>query len=58
MTVEAEVQEIVGPFAFTVGEDDTLILSATEPAVDKGDDVLVTGIVRSFVVADAVETVP
>lgn len=55
VTVVADVQEIVNEHAFTVGEDETLVLSATEPTVDQlevGEEVMVSGTVRQLVTAD------
>ena len=54
-----EVEDIVGPNAFTLDEDellganDLLVLNATpKQAINDGEKVAVTGVLRSFVVAD------
>lgn len=52
VTMVSEVQEVYGPNTFAVGENDTLVLGETVPAVEDGQEVAVTGTVRQFVVAD------
>lgn len=54
VTLQTEVQEIVGPNVFTVGEDDTLILAAAGmgDVLEEGDKVQVTGNVRNFILTD------
>ncbi|WP_156642196.1 hypothetical protein [Arthrobacter sp. B6] len=56
VTVQSEVQEVVGPNAFTVGDDleeDTLVLGkGISEGLEEGNKVQVTGTVRSFIKAD------
>lgn len=59
LAVTGEVEDIVGPNAFTLDEDellganDLLVLNATpKQAINDGEKVAVTGVLRSFVVAD------
>lgn len=59
LAVTGEVENIVGPNAFTLDEDeligasDLLVLTATpKQAIDDGEKVAVTGVLRQFVVAD------
>lgn len=53
VTLQAEVEEIVGPNAFTVGDDATLIISkGMAKDLTVGDEVQVTGTVREFVMAE------
>lgn len=59
LAVTGEVENIVGPNAFTLDEDeligasDLLVLAATpKQAIDDGEKVAVTGVLRKFVVAD------
>lgn len=56
VTLQSEVQRVIGPNAFTVGEDETLIIgSGMTDQLQDGDQVQVSGTVRNFVVAE-VET--
>lgn len=56
VTLQNEVQDIVGPGVFTVGENDTIILGTDVSAgIEDGDMVQVTGTVRNLIVADLEE---
>lgn len=55
VTIEGEVQEVFDPYAFTVGEDSTLVYGAVAFDVEEGDDVTVTGDVAVFTLADVEE---
>ncbi len=56
VTLQTEVQEIVGPNVFSVGEDETLIVgTGMSDGLEEGDDVQVTGTVRNFLLADLEE---
>ncbi|MQA35973.1 hypothetical protein [Modestobacter roseus] len=55
VTIEGEVQEVLDPYAFTIGEDETLVYGAEAFTVEDGDEVTVTGDVAVFTLAD-VET--
>ncbi|MBP2215035.1 hypothetical protein [Arthrobacter sp. CAN_C5] len=53
VTLQTEVQEIVGSNVFTVGDGDTLILgTGMTDALEEGDEVQVTGDVRNFILTD------
>lgn len=59
VAVEAEIKKTISPIAFTLDKDqliggsDLLVLNVTpEKAVTEGQKVVITGIVRPFVVAD------
>ncbi|MGB5961870.1 MAG: hypothetical protein WBG73_14480 [Coleofasciculaceae cyanobacterium] len=59
VAVEAEIEKTISPIAFTLDEEqlmgasDLLVLNVTpEKAISQGQKVVVTGIVRPFVVAD------
>ncbi|MCZ2817873.1 hypothetical protein [Modestobacter sp. VKM Ac-2984] len=55
VTIEGEVQEVLDPYAFTVGEDETLVYGAEAFTVEEGDEVTVTGDVAVFTIADVEE---
>lgn len=53
VTLQNEVQDIVGPNVFSVGDDDTLILGkGMTEGLEEGDNVQVTGTVRNFILVD------
>lgn len=52
MTIEGEVERRIGPYAFTVGRDETLVYGSENFDVDDDDVVTVTGTVTEFVIAD------
>ncbi|HBB35709.1 MAG TPA: hypothetical protein DDZ80_30815 [Cyanobacteria bacterium UBA8803] len=59
IAVQAEVENIISPISFTLDEDkltstqDLLVLNRTTyPAINDGQEVVVTGVLRPFVVAD------
>ncbi|MEZ0494083.1 hypothetical protein AB2L28_17745 [Kineococcus sp. TBRC 1896] len=52
VTVQADVQDVYGSNAFTIGGGDTLVLGDTGPDVDEDARVSVTGTVRQLVTAD------
>lgn len=56
VTLQTEVQEVVGPNVFSVGEDETLIVgTGLGEEVEEGDNVQVTGTVRNFILTDLEE---
>jgi hypothetical protein len=52
VTIEGEVEERLGPNAFTMGADSTLVYGSDNLDVDDDDVVTVTGTVREFIIAD------
>jgi len=56
VTVQAEIQDVAGPKAFTVGdalEEGTLVLGkGISEGLEEGNKVQITGTVRSFIKAD------
>ncbi|WP_156808924.1 hypothetical protein [Arthrobacter sp. TB 23] len=53
VTLQTEVQEVVGSNVFTVGDGDTLILgTGMTDDLEEGDEVQVTGEVRNFILTD------
>ncbi|WP_258803047.1 hypothetical protein [Pseudarthrobacter sp. NS4] len=52
VTLQAEVQDIIGPNSFTVGDDTLVLGEGITEGLEDGEQVQVTGTVRSFVKAD------
>jgi hypothetical protein len=52
VTIEGEVEERIGPNAFTIGADSTLVYGVDNFDVEDDDVVSVTGTVREFIIAD------
>lgn len=53
VTLQNEVEEIVGPNAMTIGQEETLVVGANLfGLIEEGDDVQVTGTVVEFVTVD------
>ncbi len=52
VTIEAEVEEVIGPNSFTVGDSQTLVLTETAHPVDVGEQVVARGTVRQLVVPE------
>lgn len=52
INIEGEVEEVLSPTAFTMGADETLVYGTTAFGVDEDDEVVVTGTVTEFIIAD------
>ncbi|MCW2131494.1 hypothetical protein [Arthrobacter sp. VKM Ac-2550] len=52
VTMESEVEEVVGPNVFIVGEDTMVLAAGMTENLAEGDDVRVDGTVQSFLMSD------
>lgn len=52
VTMESEVEEVVGPNVFIVGEDTLVLAAGMTENLEEGDDVRVSGTVQSFLLSD------
>lgn len=52
VTMESEVEEVVGPNVFIVGEDSMVLAAGMTENLEEGDDVRVSGTVQSFLLSD------
>ena len=52
VTMESEVEEVVGPNVFIVGEDTMVLAAGMTENLEEGDDVRVSGTVQSFLLSD------
>ncbi|NMR30422.1 hypothetical protein [Crystallibacter degradans] len=52
VTMESEVEEVVGPNVFIVGEDTMVLAAGMTENLAEGDDVRVHGTVQSFLMSD------
>lgn len=50
--MESEVEEVVGPNVFIVGEDTMVLAAGMTENLEEGDDVRVSGTVQSFLLSD------
>lgn len=52
VTMESEVEEVVGPNVFIVGDDTMVLAAGMTESLEEGDNVRVSGTVQSFLLSD------